>query len=86
MLFLVRHKGEHYFNLGLIFYILGHVGYSYLFICDCLYPIKKEWSDVERVLINLFYIGGVTILLTYLYPKMGNYGKPIFFYGIIVFF
>ena len=82
--FLIRHRGEHFFEFGLIMFNFAHLCYIYLFFMDCLYPAKKDFSFWEHMGINLIYSGGCVLLCGYLFPYMGNLGKWIFFYALSV--
>jgi len=79
MLFLIKHKGDHFFILGLIFFFLGHICKLYCFMEDCIcYSAKYEYDINILVVINFIHFGLFTLVMGYMYPYMGKFGHVLF--------
>jgi uncharacterized membrane protein YhhN len=82
VILLFVYKGEIYFILGLIAFLISHVAYIYLFS-------KQEKRDKNKSN-TLLYIGYLlvfvyfVVLLTILLPKLGGLKIPVIVYAIVI--
>ena len=78
MFFLVKHRGDHHFVLGLIAFIFAHLCKIMVFVLDCLHKAKQELEFFPLLMINFIHFGTCTLTLGKMFPYMGDIGNILF--------